>query len=173
MRRRRLYPGILALLVLALGACGGDGGGGGGETTVTKIIGEEGDQTTTTVAVPYTPTRHLNSFQLPSHNIGCYISGQFGGNARCDIRERSWTPPPKPANCELDWGQGVAFHGNRKAGIVCAGDTTLDRTAPVLEYGQASEVGGVVCKSTEQEVTCNSRNGRHGFALSRQSYRVF
>jgi hypothetical protein len=173
MRRRSLYPAVLALAALTLVACGGEGNGAGpGTTTVTKIFGEEGDQTTTTVEVPITPTRHLTSFQMPSHNIGCYMSGQFGGNARCDIRKRSWTPPPKPASCELDWGQGVAFHGKHKAGVVCAGDTTLDKTAPVLPYGQASKVGPIVCKSTEQEVTCNSLNSQHGFALSRESYRV-
>src|SRR6478672_1709483 len=43
-------------------------------------------------------------FQSPSGNIGCYIAKS---GVRCDIRERSWKPPPKPGYCELDRGQGA------------------------------------------------------------------
>jgi hypothetical protein len=175
----------LAIVALTLVACGGDGGG---KTvvvnkTVTETTGgpkvAPGDDSTTTQPAattppaPSGPAEHLTSFQLPSHNIGCYMSTQFGGNVRCDIRDRTWTPPPKPANCELDWGQGVAFHGNGKAGIVCAGDTTLDKTAPVLDYGSTSRSGPIQCHSSQAGVTCaNSRDG-HGFFLSRETYRVF
>jgi Family of unknown function (DUF6636) len=177
MRRRRLYPAILALAALALAACGGDAGDK--TVVVHKTVTDKAPtQASTTAATPSTtvpaaPPRHLRGFQSPSQNIGCYMSAQFGGNVRCDIRERSWTPPPKPANCELDWGQGVAFHGSGKAGVVCAGDTTLDKTAPVLAYGQTSQAGPVQCHSAEAGVTCANADSGHGFFLSRQSYRVF
>jgi uncharacterized protein DUF6636 len=172
MRRGRLYPWILALLALVFTACGG--GDDGGKTT--QKAPQSGGSTTVTTPPsppPSRPARHLTSFQLPSHNIGCYMSTQFGGNVRCDIRDRSWKPPPKPANCELDWGQGVAFHGNGRAGVVCAGDTTLDKTAPVLSYGQTSQAGPVQCHSAAAGVTCANASSGHGFFLSRQSYRVF
>jgi hypothetical protein len=181
MRGPLLCSAILAPLALSFVACGGDGDG---KNVVNKTVTEtisgpdvvtETHSTTTqsTETSPSAPARHLRGFQLPSHNIGCYMSSQFGGNVRCDIRERSWQPPPKPASCELDWGQGVAFHGNGKAGIVCAGDTTLDQTAPVLAYGQRSRAGPIQCSSAEGGVTCRNAGSGHGFFLSRQSYRAF
>jgi hypothetical protein len=180
MRRRSTSP-LIAIAALLLASCGG----GGGTTVIKKTVTEQAPaqpstttaqstSTTTETTAPGSaaPARKLTAFQLPSRNIGCYISTQFGGNARCDIRDRTWQPPPKPANCELDWGQGVAFHGNRRAGVVCAGDTTLNQ-GPVLSYGQRSQSGPIVCQSRQAGVTCTNTGSSHGFFLSRQSYRLF
>ncbi|MGZ8749063.1 MAG: hypothetical protein ACXWZ2_19220, partial [Mycobacterium sp.] len=38
----------------------------------------------------------LTSFNSPSGTIGCYIDPS---KVRCDIQERDWAPPPKPASC--------------------------------------------------------------------------
>jgi hypothetical protein len=108
-------------------------------------------------------------FQSPSGNIGCYIA-KWG--VRCDIRHRSWTPPPKPGNCELDWGQGTAVEKHGRAGIVCAGDTTLDQ-GPVLLYGHAISKGRFRCVSRSSGMRCVNRRNGHGFVLSRESYRLF
>lgn len=92
--------------------------------------------------------------------------------ARCDIRDRVWTPPPAPADCELDYGQGIAMDVDGNAELVCAGDTALSG-APPLAYGTSVQNGSMRCTSTEAEMICfNVANG-HGFAISRQSYRVF
>ena len=50
----------------------------------------------------------LTSFSSPSGNIGCYIQPT---NVRCDIAERNWAPPPKPASCPemTGWGQGLVL----------------------------------------------------------------
>ncbi len=128
---------------------------------------------TGTPPAPKGPVQHLTSFQLPSHNIGCYMSTQFRGNVRCDIRDHTWSPPPKPADCDLDWGGGVGLHGSGKAGIVCAGDTVLDKTSPVLGYGGTSKAGPVQCHSSQAGVTCANASDGHGFFLSRETYRVF
>src|SRR5882724_6041080 len=88
-------------------------GCGGGTTTVTETQGgSTGD--VTTAAAPTTPavTARTGSqgphyFETPSHNIGCYVSAH---DARCDIRERDWSPPPEPRSCKkigLDYGQGI------------------------------------------------------------------
>src|SRR3954471_20684986 len=69
-------------------------------------------------------------FMLPSNNIGCIFGD---GTVRCDISGKTWTPPPQPADCELDWGNGLEV-GDGEATVVCAGDTALGGP-DVLEYG--------------------------------------
>ena len=43
----------------------------------------------------------LVGFTSPSGNIGCFIDVDY---VRCDIAQRSWTPPARPADCEFDYG---------------------------------------------------------------------
>jgi hypothetical protein len=108
-------------------------------------------------------------FQSPSGNIGCYISRD---GARCDIREKSWTAPPKPKNCELDWGSGAAVGEKGRAGIVCAGDTTLSQ-GHRLAYGKSVSKGSFRCVSRMSGMRCVNRKSGHGFVLSRESYKLF
>ena len=180
----RLASGI-CLLVLALAGCGG------GTKTVTEMRTQPstGGETTnqgsttapettaggggaTTIAVPkgqgnYGP----HYFETPSHNIGCYIDSR---SARCDIRSRTWSPPPEPASCKkigLDFGQGIVV-GPHRSEFVCAGDTSLGGRA-VLGYDSSTRRETIACVSQPAGVTCtNSANG-HGFFLSRQRYRLF
>ena len=109
-------------------------------------------------------------FRSPSGNIGCYIGQNL---ARCDIRERDWSPPPKPASCQLDWGQGVAVdRRDRKASFVCAGDTALN-DGRKLGYGDSIRRGDLRCRSRRSGMHCRNLRTDHGFALSRDSARLF
>lgn len=108
-------------------------------------------------------------FQSPSANIGCFVNREF---ARCDIRHKEWKSPPKPKNCELDWGFGAAVDEKGKAGIVCAGDTALGQ-GPKLGYGKTIEKGPFACKSLMSGVRCKNGKTGHGFFISRQSYKLF
>jgi hypothetical protein len=111
----------------------------------------------------------LKGFDSPSGNIGCVMEAL---GVRCDIAEHDWQSPPKPSNCELDYGGGVAVDKHGKAGFVCAGDTTL-HSGPALPYGKSLRLGRFRCTSKPSEVRCvNTKNG-HGFALSRQFARLF
>jgi hypothetical protein len=112
----------------------------------------------------------LKSFKSPTGNIGCMLDASY---ARCDIRERSWPQPPKPGNCDLDWGNALAVSAGRPGTIVCAGDTVFDPAAPVLPYGQRTRQSSIVCASAESGVTCTHEASGHGFFLSRDSYRLF
>ena len=163
--------------VAALTGCGSDGG----DSTVVKTVTESTiGQTSTTTATesgapkPVSlPTLHLTQFQTPSHNIGCYMSTQAGGFVRCDIRERSWRPPPKPAYCDVDWGQGIQVGKRRPGQFVCPGDTVLDPGAPVLPYGQASQAGAIRCRGTKLGLICGVRKTGHGFFIARGRYDLF
>jgi hypothetical protein len=108
----------------------------------------------------------LIKFQTPSKNIGCIADGTF---LRCDIVNRSWNPPEKPADCTLDYGQGVEIRDGRTQ-FVCAGDTALDPTAPVLPYNQAVRSGDIVCVSTNTHLACRDTVTGHGFSLSKDAF---
>jgi hypothetical protein len=137
----------LLLAALALAACGSD--------------------RSDTATVQNTVT---SSFRFPSGNLGCVMGS---GSVRCDVGERDWSPPPPPASCTVDYGQGAEVSSRGRGHLVCAGDTTLNPSAPVLAYGHSIERGGLRCISSEAGMTCTNTATGHGFVISRQSYRLF
>ena len=112
----------------------------------------------------------LSGFTSPSGNIGC-ITADDG--VRCDIQERDWSPPPRPADCpsETGYGQGIDLPVSGLPEFVCAGDTTLN-SGPVLPYGHSTSAAGLTCASSPAGMTCTNRDS-HGFTISRQAYRLF
>jgi hypothetical protein len=179
MKTRLLTLSVLALtaLALALSACGG-----GDSTTIietTTVTGESTDSTATdettsteqtttesTTTDASTPPQHLDGFQTPSGNIGCVA---LGNQVRCDIAKHSWDAGKAPNGCPLDYGDGLTMKAGGNATFVCAGDTTLNPQAPVLDYGESSEKFGITCASAEDGLTCKNADGM-GFFLSAQSY---
>jgi hypothetical protein len=112
-------------------------------------------------------------FQSPSKNIGCSlvsIDGHWG--ARCDIAQRTWSPPPKPRRCDLDFGQGVSMGSHGRAGYVCAGDTDLG-FGKVLAYGHSITRGVIRCTSRVTGMTCVNTRHHHGFFISRDSVKLY
>jgi hypothetical protein len=170
-----------ALLALLVAGCGG---GSDTETatqaqapTTTAATTTAAEQPTVTKSSTRQPTalaaghRGPHYFETPSHNIGCYVSRH---DARCDIRERSWSPPPEPKSCKkigLDYGQGLVI-GPNHAEFVCAGDTTLGGPV-VLPYGSSAQRGTILCLSRTAGITCRNTANGHGFFLSRARYRIF
>lgn len=108
-------------------------------------------------------------FQSPSGNIGCAM-GSFG--ARCDIAKHSWDAPPKPADCPVDWGNGLAVDKHGKADYVCAGDTALHQGNHVHK-GDVIKKGGFRCKSLGAAMRCVNLDNGHGFKLSRHKVHLF
>lgn len=110
------------------------------------------------------------AFTSPSGNIGCILTDEL---LRCDIRNRDWSPPPRPADCPefTDYGQGLLLHPTGPAQFVCAGDTALGG-GEVLPYGQYQAGGGMSCNSEPAGMRCSNSDGR-GFSISRQAYQIF
>lgn len=108
-------------------------------------------------------------FLSPSGNIGCYLSTD---SARCDIAKKSWTPPPAPADCELDWGSGISVNKTGEATFTCAGDTVLGAKEK-LAYGSALRAGGFLCSSDSRAMRCENTESGHGFTLSVAQYNLF
>ena len=123
-------------------------------------------------AAPALALAHHPYFATPSRNIGCVL---VDGTARCDIRARTWPPPPRPGSCpsEVDFGQGIVVATAGRAMFVCAGDTALIPAAPILAYGRIDLYNGFYCSSERSGVTCRSAHSGHGFVISRTGYRLF
>lgn len=109
-----------------------------------------------------------NGFQTPSGNIHCAVDGS---EIRCDIVERSFTPPPRPRSCQFDWGGSVELtpHGAR---MICVSDTAANPDYPRLAYGTAWQGGGLTCVSAQAGLRCTNAAGR-GFELSRARLSLF
>ncbi len=109
-------------------------------------------------------------FATPSRNIACMMSAD---EVRCDVAQRSWQTPPKPAGCGGDYGKGAQLAGAGSGELTCAGDTMADPGLTVLAYGQGVRFGGVVCVSRETGLRCANESTGHGFRVARASYDLF
>jgi hypothetical protein len=109
-------------------------------------------------------------FSSPSRNIGCLITQT---TLRCDIQQKSYKEPRRPASCQLDYGKALAVTADEsEATFVCAGDTVLG-AKKVLGYHTSTEVGDFGCTSRETGMTCYNLRTRHGFTLSREYVDIF
>lgn len=159
------------IATLAFAACGAD------DTTTTTVVQTVTEPaqtapttgTTSTATTPAGPPRSLREFRSPSGNIGCVVGDS---TVRCDVRSRNWQPPSKPADCELDWGSGIAIDAGGAPAFVCAGDTALNQ-GEVLKYGETNEVGLLRCASTPAAMVCRDVESGRGFSISRDSYKLF
>ncbi len=127
----------------------------------------------TSLALPaHAQDRHIG-LQTPSGNIHCqFFSYDNQTSLRCDIGQIA-VRPPRPADCDLEWGSAfeVAARG-RTAQRICYGDTVMDKSLPVLSYGEIWQRGGFTCTSDQTGLTCFNAD-RHGFSLSRSKQEVF
>jgi hypothetical protein len=128
---------------------------------------------TTTLAVAGTlasTALAIGGFRSPSGNIGC---AGYGSSVRCDIRTTTNGLPPKPKNCDLDYGSAYGVNLSSKRGYrLCAGDTVLDPRRPTRAYGTSWRFRSITCRVRQSGVTCKNAKG-HGFFLSKARQRLF
>ncbi|MBB4380085.1 MULTISPECIES: DUF6636 domain-containing protein [unclassified Bradyrhizobium] len=111
-------------------------------------------------------------FLTPSKNIVCqFFTDNEQGVLRCDIMNME-SRPRRPADCELDWGRAFEMSAKGAAGRICAGDTVMDASLPVLAYGEVWQRGGFTCRSEQTGLTCFNAMQR-GFSLARAEQRLF
>ncbi len=84
------------------------------------------------------------AFTLPPGNVRCYLDTT---TARCDISERSWAPPLRPASCAFDYGHGITLRQGRPAEFICAGGDTAFVRAPNWETETRSPPGRCAAKA--------------------------
>jgi hypothetical protein len=156
MRRHAIFAALAAAAPVAATLVAG---------AATAAPGSPGDLPLETITVT-----ELTPFTSPSGNIGCYIDPD---SVRCDIRERDWAPPPKPASCSenTDWGQGLQLTAGEPADFVCAGDTALTTENP-LAYGDKIVAGSIECTSAPSGITCWDFQYGGEFSISREAYHL-
>ncbi|WP_231965718.1 hypothetical protein [Mycobacterium sp. E802] len=109
------------------------------------------------------------SFSSPSGSVRCRLDAEL---ARCDVTDRSWAPPMRPASCEFDYGRGISVRPGRPAAFVCATDTTPQANTQLSER-ESITAGTLRCESAGTGIRCRDMKSRHGFAISRQGYQLF
>ena len=107
----------------------------------------------------------------PSRNIACEMAQD---HAVCQIMERTFEQPPKPSDCEYDYGETIEIKGDVRAELLCVSDTVFGAPDDFeLAYGERVSNGLVTCASATSGMTCSTASGSHGFELSRGSYRLY
>jgi hypothetical protein len=159
-------PKVAALVLAgALAGCSALGSGSGAKPTHTvsahAVLG----------GAPPPAVRDVReaTFRTPSKNIACALTSK---SVRCDIVRKNWQPPPKPADCELDWGSGT-FIENGRANFICAGDTVIGAATTTLAYGNALRSGDLMCDSESVALRCLDEKTGHGFSLAVAQYSLF
>lgn len=185
-KQSALASGLAAALILIAG-CGSETSSTETVTTTATGAGQPSSSTetsTTTATEPSTSSTSsgeegappaadvevtkLTGFTSPTGNIGCIIDRR---TVRCDIAERDWQPPTRPAGCseQVDFGQGISLDAGGSPAFVCAGDTALGAGDP-LPYGQSIAAGLLRCESEESGMSCRDTETGRGFTISKQSY---
>lgn len=109
-------------------------------------------------------------FTTPSRNIACTMTAD---EVRCDVAQRTWQTPPKPADCAAAYGTGARLAGTDPGELTCAGEMVAGPAPTVLGYGDGVRFAGVVCVSRETGVRCENTSTGHGFRVARASYDLF
>jgi hypothetical protein len=111
------------------------------------------------------------SVHTKNEDVACIVNTEF---ARCDVTRPKWSPPPKPADCDGDWGTG-AVSVNDKGSVEhgCVTDSARGTDSLVLAEGRGIEVGQFVCDATASGMKCTDTKSGHGFEVSRARYRFF
>jgi uncharacterized protein DUF6636 len=156
---------VLAALALCAALTGCDPGGAGSAPPPSAHAGFGGP----TTGSPTVADVDEAMFRTPSKNIFCALTRSA---VRCDIAQNKWTLPTKPADCELDWGNG-AYIDRGKAGFTCTGDTLLGTATETLEYDHALRSGDVLCTSESTGLTCKDEKTGRGFTMSVARYSFF
>lgn len=183
LRARRTLLVPLAAIALLITACGDEEASS--TVTQTETVTESTSSTEETSSIEETtstttssnggtpPTdstvAELTGFTSPTGNIGCFIDRR---SVRCDIRERDWDPPQAPADCQLDYGQGISLTAGGAPDFVCAGDTAQD-AGEALPYGQSIAAGLLRCESEQSGMTCRDVETGRGFSIAKQGYELF
>jgi hypothetical protein len=139
---------------------------------VAAIAGAGGPPNVPTV--PNVPNATSYQFQSPDGNIACTLgpSTNGGTSAACDIGDHTYTPPSKPADCHLGWGDRFSLQQGNAAMMDCHGDTLRVPDLPTLNYGQTRSVGSIMCDSEVAGMTCTDNSSGHFFRVSAGSYQL-
>jgi len=108
-------------------------------------------------------------FITPSKNITCMA---YGGTLRCDIGINEAPIPPKPSDCEFDWGGSFIMGLKGKPRRGCVSDAIVSPDHKVLPYGKTWNHDGFTCKSAIDGLTCWNRS-KKGWFINKVEQKFF
>lgn len=110
------------------------------------------------------------TFASPSGNILCFLGEDI---ATCRVQRHDWKVPPRPADCNNDWGPDIEVTSDR-ATFRCASDAIpYDWTATHrLAYGHAIRFRQLQCESARAGMRCDYLGSGHGFTVSSTDYEL-
>lgn len=117
---------------------------------------------------PAARTSHALQWRTPSKNIACAFRGR---ELTCEIFESKAPPPPRPADCDLDWGNRFSMTATGSAKGVCFGGVLASRPT-TLPYGSTWSRAGLRCTVKRSGVRCFNR-AQHGWSLARERVALF
>ncbi len=101
--------------------------------------------------------------------MGCLIDMDY---VRCAIGDKDWSAPPRPAECEGDYGYNIALESGGRAEFVCVGDSVLGQ-GDALSQGESIAAGPLRCDSAESRITCRNVESGQGFSMPRDACELF
>ena len=115
-------------------------------------------------------------FQSPSGNIKCSLDVK---NAGCLVEEHTWKVPGERKTCEGEYDEGDTptteiWVEEKERGEVYQGCRYEgDFGGLELAYGTGLILGDLRCRSLTSGIECTNLTTKHGFLVSKASYRVF
>jgi hypothetical protein len=162
----RISPLALLALVCALAGCTSSQPKGNGSSEPPSARAGFGGPSSATLVVSEVDEV---VFRTPSKNIFCALRPSA---VRCEILQKKWQPPAKPATCDFDWGGGL-FIESGKVDFLCVSDSVFSEAKTTLDYGRGYRSGDVLCDSESAGLTCRDEKTGRGFTLASARYSVF
>lgn len=134
-----------------------------------------GDESTPDASAPEDPetSEELTAFVLPSGNIWCEMDE---GSATCTILQIGYERPDAPDGCDGTVGNVLTVSAETESMSFPCVEGKPPRPAadlPVLEYGEASEIGEMTCQSSRNGAFCRHNPSGAGFSVARSGYTRF
>jgi hypothetical protein len=110
------------------------------------------------------------SFRASGGKTYCLVS-KTGIRARCDVKQRSFTVPPKPSSCiDHSWGIGAFVASSGSGQYVCTGQPLWLNPSPgqILPVGKSVKLGATQCASLKSGVRCVTVVGTGSRSRSRR-----
>lgn len=161
---------LVGLSAFAATASAAPAGGSGGAPVVRAVGIDQAVMATPRIAdrpVPQGTGLAMSSFTSPSGNLRCSIYTTAAGRraAVCDVENRSYLPPGKPAFCATaNWGHRATLEADQPRAVCRAKAQSAGR---VLPYGFSNRLGEIWCTSDQDRgIRCINVRSGVGFEIN-------
>jgi hypothetical protein len=114
-------------------------------------------------------------FRSLSGNLACMVTFGNPQVIRCDAKTIHYQPFPPAVECnQPSWGHTIVLTAGGAAEFVCAAESLIDESLPVIAYGTSRVEGPFACDSDKfLGITCRDWGTGRGFRIERDSFELF